>query len=145
MRKTSFTETNEVKDYIEKYKLEPLIVDLVNATLTDNSERPIAFMIKYLSSLLSEQELLSHGICVNEKCADLTFSSKLSSEGGQEEKRGQEMKKEEKETWDDSDFPELNFKRVCSLEEINLEKSPERLKKIESVGSKSVSSGSFSD
>ena len=143
MRKTSFAESNEVKDYVEKFRLEPLMVDLVNATLSDHSDRPLVFMVKYLSSLVSEQELANHGICVRDKSDELAFGNKLRGESFADEKKNAELKKEE--VWEDSDFPELSFKRVCSLEEISLDKSPEVLKKIDSVGSRSFSSGSFSD
>ena len=118
------------------------MVDLVNATLLDHSDKPLVFMVKYLSSLVSEQELTSHGICVKDKCDELAFGSKLKRESFVDEKKN-DLKKEE--IWDDSDFPELSFKRVCSLEEISLDKSPEILKKIDSVGSRSFSSESFSD
>jgi hypothetical protein len=132
--KQALQENEEFREYVERFSLEVLMNDMINAVLFERTDQPVVFMIRFLSNLVPEQLLNSHGIHVR---SDGTFYNGVSSQGVNERKV---------EDFDEeNDFPELFFRRGHSLEEVNLDRSPEVLRKIESVGSKSASSESISD
>lgn len=60
---SSYSKTDcEFKEYVDRYGLENILTDLMNATLYEKSENPVLFMVKYLISLLNESELKDNGI-----------------------------------------------------------------------------------
>jgi hypothetical protein len=54
----------KAKSFIEEYQVEKIISEMLNSLVHSRDPNPIIFMIKYLSNLVTEQELEEHGIRV---------------------------------------------------------------------------------
>jgi len=54
----------KAKSFIEEYQVEKIISEMLNSLVHSRDPKPIIFMIKYLSSLVTEQELDENGIVV---------------------------------------------------------------------------------
>ncbi|OMJ83451.1 hypothetical protein SteCoe_15619 [Stentor coeruleus] len=54
----------EAKTYVETYKLEKIIGDMLNALVYSKDPHPTVFMIKYLASLAGPSELQENGILI---------------------------------------------------------------------------------
>lgn len=134
--KSGLQENDEFREYVEKFDIETLMTDMMNAALFQRNDKPLVSMIRFLANLIPEHLLNGHGIYVKSDSYGFYWCQNW---------QGEKNERKIEDVHEENDFPELSFKRVYSLEEINLDKSPEILKKIESVGSKSISSGSISD
>jgi hypothetical protein len=55
----------EAKAYVENHNLEKVIGDMLNSLVYSKDPYPTVFMIKYLASLVSADELLEHGISIS--------------------------------------------------------------------------------
>ena len=52
------------RQYINDHNLQPVLSELLNTLVAEKTRQPEIFMIKYLSSLLSEEERIKNGIHV---------------------------------------------------------------------------------
>ena len=51
-------------EFIGKHNLEPILAEMLNTLVYEKVRNPEIFMIKYLSSLLSKEDKIKHGIHV---------------------------------------------------------------------------------
>jgi len=54
----------KAKSFIEEFQVEKIISEMLNSLVHSRDPKPIIFMIKYLASLVTEQELDENGIVV---------------------------------------------------------------------------------
>lgn len=54
----------KAKAFIQEHGVEKIISEMLNSLVHSRDPKPIIFMIKYLSNLVTEAELLEHGITV---------------------------------------------------------------------------------
>ena len=52
------------EEFIGKHNLEPILAEMLNTLVYEKVHNPEIFMIKYLSSLISNEERVKHGIHV---------------------------------------------------------------------------------
>jgi len=84
------SKSSKAKEYIKENHIEEVVGDMVNTLLhAEKDDKPIVFMIKYLSGLLSEHDRESHGINVTGP-----FPQKYIK--GKKEEKKEEVKEERK-------------------------------------------------
>ena len=55
----------KAQDYLETYNIQEILADLLNTLVTSLPQKPIIFMIKYLSTFCSEEDLKHNNIIIN--------------------------------------------------------------------------------
>ena len=63
------------EEYINRHNLEPVLAEMLNTLVYEKVHNPEIFMIKYLTSLLSKEDRIKHGIHVPE--SNLPISKKI--------------------------------------------------------------------
>lgn len=55
----------QAEEYVKTHRIDTLIKEMLNSTLTQNTEKPIVSMIKYLSQFVPEGDMIKAGIKMN--------------------------------------------------------------------------------
>ncbi len=63
------------EEYIKRHNLEPVLAEMLNTLVYEKVRNPEIFMIKYLTSLLTKEQRIKHGIHVAE--SSLPTSKKI--------------------------------------------------------------------